>query len=229
MSTLMNIAALVAEIESKVDAMPVRNAPVLRALRREYSKRLKNASAREVVEIAAMLIERRRVHRFIGDELIASRTDALKSLGRTELERLGAGISSWDEVDCFACYLAGPAWRQGQVDDETIIGWAKMKDRWRRRAALVSTVPLNVKARGGAGDARRTLCICNLLMDDRDEMVVKAMSWALRALATRDVNAVRRFVADNKARLAPRVRREVGRKLTTGRKNARAHQRHDSF
>jgi len=33
----------------------------------------------------------------------------------------------------------------------------------------------------------------------RDEMVVKAMSWALRALATRDSNAAQRFVASNEA------------------------------
>jgi len=217
----MNVTALVAEIESQVEAMPVRNVPALRALRREYSKRIKAASAAEVVRIAAALIDRRRVHRFIGDELIASRPDALRTLGRTELERLGAGISSWDEVDCFACYLSGPAWREGQIDDKTIMEWARSTDRWWRRAALVSTVPLNVKARGGQGDARRTLRICRLLLDDRDEMVVKAMSWALRALVERDAPAVREFVEENEAGLAAMVRREVRHKLTTGRKNAK--------
>jgi 3-methyladenine DNA glycosylase AlkD len=217
----MNVTALVAEIEAEVEATPVRNAAALRALRRKYSKRLMNTSATEVVEIAATLIHRRRVHRFVGDELIASRRDALHTLGRAELERLGAGMSSWDEVDCFACYLAGPAWRESQVDDGTIIRWAKSKDRWWRRAALVSTVPLNVKARGGAGDALRTLRICSVLIDDRDEMVVKAMSWALRALVARDAEAAQRFLTENEARLAARVRREVRQKLTTGTKRQR--------
>src|SRR5215468_4580341 len=178
----MNIAALVAEIEAQVESMPVRNASALRDLRREYSKRIEALPARDVVHIAATLIARRRVHRFIGDELIASRPDAMRTLGRTRLEHLGSGISSWDEVDCFACYLSGPSWREGLIDDKTVMQWARSKDRWWRRAALVSTVPLNVKARGGRGDARRTLRICGLLMDDRDEMVVKALSWALRAL-----------------------------------------------
>jgi 3-methyladenine DNA glycosylase AlkD len=81
---------------------------------------------------------------------------------------------------------------------------------------------LNVKARGGIGDAGRTLAVCSLLIDDRDEMVVKAMSWALRALATRDAKAVERFMAANDSRLSARVRREVGAKLTTGRKNPKA-------
>jgi 3-methyladenine DNA glycosylase AlkD len=172
-----------------------------------------------VVKIAAALIARGRVARFIGDELIASRPDALAILDCAQLERLGSGISSWDQVDCFACYLSGPAWREGRIDDKAIVQWARSKDRWWRRAALVSTVPLNVKARGGRGDARRTLRICTLLIDDRDEMVVKALSWALRALAGQDPEAVRRFVKENETRLPALARREVQRKLATGRKN----------
>jgi len=224
----MNIAALVAEIESRVEILPVRNAPALRALRREYSKRIKALSAEKVVRIAAALIARRRVHRFIGDELIASRADALATLDRTLLEHLGSGISSWDQVDCFACYLSGQAWREGQIGDETIMKWTRSKDRWWRRAALVSTVPLNVEARGGRGDARRTLRICSLLVDDRDETIVKAMSWALRALAERDSDAVRQFVQENEARLPALVRREVRNKLATGRKNPRRSRRSGS-
>jgi 3-methyladenine DNA glycosylase AlkD len=215
----MNIAELVKEIEARVDDIPVRNVPVLRSLRREYSRRVKALPAEDVVKIAAALIARRRVHRFIGDELIASRPDALAILDRTQLERLGSGISSWDQVDCFACYLSGPAWREGRIDDKAIVQWARSKNRWWRRAALVSTVPLNVKARGGRGDGRRTLRICTLLIDDRDEMVVKALSWALRALAGQDPEAVRRFVKENETRLPALVRREVQRKLATGRRN----------
>ncbi|HTP32315.1 MAG TPA: DNA alkylation repair protein [Candidatus Acidoferrales bacterium] len=215
----MNAATLVAEIEARVEAMPVRSAPELRALRREYSKRLRTLPASDVVRIAAALIANRRVHRFIGDELIANRADALATLDRRLLERLGSGISSWDQVDCFACYLSGPSWREGQVADETIVEWTRSKDRWWRRAALVSTVPLNVKARGGHGDARRTLHICSLLLDDRDDMIVKALSWALRALAARDPEAVRRFVHKHEERLPALVIREVRNKLATGRKN----------
>jgi 3-methyladenine DNA glycosylase AlkD len=218
----MNIAALVEEIEARVERMPVRNAPALRALRREYSKRLEAMPAGDVVKLAAGLIAHRRVPRFIGDELIANRPDTLGTLNRTQLEQLGSGISSWDQVDCFACYLSGPAWREGHIEDKAIVDWARSSNRWWRRAALVSTVPLNVKARGGRGDATRTLRICSLLVDDRDEMVVKALSWALRALVDRDPDAVRQFVKENEARLTVLVRREVRNKLETGRKNPKS-------
>jgi 3-methyladenine DNA glycosylase AlkD len=218
----MKIAVLVEEIEARVEGMSVRSAPALRALRREYSRRMEVAPARDVIEVASALIAHRRVPRFIGDELIASRPDALSALDLTELERLGSGISSWDQVDCFACYLSGPAWRQGHVEDKAIVGWAKSTDRWWRRAALVSTVPLNVKARGGRGDTPRTLRICNLLIEDRDQMVVKALSWALRALVDRDPDAVRQFVEENQGRLSALVRREVRHKLATGTKNPKS-------
>jgi hypothetical protein len=215
----MNVAALVSEIELRAAGIPVQNAPALRLLRREYSQRLRKAPAPDVIEIASALIGNRRVHRLVGDELIACRPDASATLDLLQLERLGSGISSWDEVDCFACFLSGPAWREGKIEDQAIEKWAKSKDRWWRRAALVSTVPLNVKARGGRGDAQRTLRVCTLLMDDRDDMIVKALSWALRALVARDPDSVKQFLEQNQARLPALVRREVRNKLATGRKN----------
>jgi 3-methyladenine DNA glycosylase AlkD len=59
------------------------------------------------------------------------------------------------------------------------------------------------------------------LLDDRADMVVKAMSWALRELAKRDQRAVAAFIARQRTRMAPRLLREVGNKLRTGLKNPR--------
>jgi 3-methyladenine DNA glycosylase AlkD len=126
-------------------------------------------------------------------------------------------MASWDAVDCFSCFLAGPAWQARQVPDSLIHGWARSPDRWWRRAALVATVGLNCPARGGRGDTPRTLRVCRMLVEDRDDMVVKAMSWALRELAKRDPRAVRDFLASQP--VAARVVREVRNKLTTGLKN----------
>ena len=116
-------------------------------------------------------------------------------------------------------YLAGPAWRGRQVPDSLIHGWVRSADRWWRRAALVSTVPLNSKSRGGAGEAQRTLAVCRLLERDRDPIVTKALSWALRELAKRDPSSVRRYVAKRKDVLPALVLREVRNKLRTGVKN----------
>ena len=58
-------------------------------------------------------------------------------------------------------------------------------------------------------------------MEDREDLVVKAMSWALRAVAQRDPDGARKFLSNNRDRLAARVIREVENKLNTGVKNPR--------
>ncbi len=163
--------------------------------------------------------------RFVAYELVHHHKPSFDSLNAGSLEELGQGLDSWGAVDSFACYLAGPAWRERQVSDALIKRWAVSKDRWWRRAALVSTVPLNLKSRGGSGDQSRTLDICAMLVNDRDDMVVKALSWALRELAKRYPKAVREFLAEHADELAPRVLREVNNKIVSGLKNARSHRR----
>jgi 3-methyladenine DNA glycosylase AlkD len=213
------VARVVSEIETRVEALPIKNAPSLRGLRRQFSKLIAGGRAEVVVAIADKLIESRRFeYRFLAYEMILNHKPALASLGSKEVSRLGRGLDSWGAVDTFACYISGPAWRQTQVSDDMIHHWASSKDRWLRRAAVVSTVPLNSKARGGSGDARRTLALCRLVVSDRDDMVVKALSWALRELSKRDRGAVRQFVSLHERELAPRVVREVRNKLSTGRK-----------
>ena len=216
----MDVEDVAVEIRRRLHRLGSFDAQSLRAMRRALSKQLARTPASLLISLAEHLLEAPSfAYRFIAYELILYNREALHSLRAGDLERLGQGIDSWGAVDIFASYLAGPAWREKQIPDRVIHRWARSGDRWWRRAALVSTVPLNNKARGGHGDAQRTLRVCKLLIDDRDDMVVKALSWALRELAKRDPIAVRAFVSAPNNRLAKRVLREVNNKLSTGRKN----------
>jgi 3-methyladenine DNA glycosylase AlkD len=214
------------EIEAAVASLASARTASVRALRRDYSKRLREQDGRFVIDLALRLWQQNnvlrregRVHRFFGDELVANHRGAQQSLTCEDVLALGEGLSSWDEVDCFSLFVAGPAWRSGRIDDALVQGWARSHDLWWRRAAVVSTVALNARAQGGTGDTPRTLAVCRMLAADRDDMVVKAMSWALRILSQRDTPAVRDFLEVNRARLAARVIREVENKLNTGLKN----------
>jgi 3-methyladenine DNA glycosylase AlkD len=213
-----NVTELVAAIENEMAAP--HKTPALRALRKKYSKLLHDQYGSVVIRIGLSLLRKRvPAARFMAYELIANHPKAPLLVGSKELFRLGTGLDSWDAVDMFAIYLVGPAWRDGRIKDELIEYWAKLANRWWRRAALVSTVPLNSKAHGGLGDTARTSMVCRMLLDDRDDMVVKALSWALRELSKRDPKAVAKFVDENRAKLAARVLREVGNKIRTGKKN----------
>jgi 3-methyladenine DNA glycosylase AlkD len=215
---ILRASVLAAEMDAEIRALPVRNAPNVRAVRRRYSRRLREAPAELVLAVASRLMDKYG-HRGDAYELIRTHPAAFASLGAAELEAWGQGINSWWTVDGFARTLAGPAWLAGQIDDEVIDRWAHSSDRWWRRAALVSTVALNVRSHGGTGDTARTLAVCRQLVDDHDDMVVKAMSWALRELVVHDPESVREFLAEHEQALAARVKREVTSKLTTGLKN----------
>jgi 3-methyladenine DNA glycosylase AlkD len=207
--------ALAAEIDREIRALPAQGAQPVRAVRRAWSRRLRAAPAAAVVEVAMALVDRQR---WVAYELLSQHPGGLDELGVEEVERLGEGMADWGSVDAFGCSVSGPAWQRGRLPDAAVQRWAASPDRWWRRAALVSTVPLNLRSRGGAGDARRTLDICRRLAGDADDMVVKALSWALRELVVWDPEAVRRFLDDHRDVLAARVTREVRSKLETGRK-----------
>ncbi|MBK7259179.1 MAG: DNA alkylation repair protein [Ignavibacteriae bacterium] len=213
---------LIPEIQSSLASMPTKNAPSFRLVRREWSKRLKTSTGRSVISMSRQLVSLGVWERLFAYEVLAHHRDASQALRPKDVVALGRGIRSWGEVDCFASYVAGPAWRDGNLPTRVIQGWTRSEDHWWRRVAVVSTVPLNNRARGGEGDAKRTLGICRLVVRDRHDMVVKALSWALRELSKRDTLAVRTFLDHYSQQLAPRVLREVQNKIRTGLKNPRA-------
>jgi 3-methyladenine DNA glycosylase AlkD len=210
------------DLDSRMRRLSAPATAEVRAVRRAVSRQLRGAEPEVVLALAERLVARDEAFdRFLAYELVTTHRPTLALLRAPELRRLGRGIDSWGDVDTFACYVAGPVWRERQVRDAEIARWARSTDRWWRRAGVVSTVPLNNRARGGTGDAARTLAICRLTVDDRDPMVVKALSWALRELAKRSPADVERFLDDCEGRLPALVRREVRSKLRTGLKAPR--------
>ena len=212
--------ALADEIAAAHHALPRRRTEPVRAIRRANSLRLRAAEPAYVLAVARELVLAHGL-RSIPYGLILYHKGALHRLDGANVEELGAGIDSWKSVDGFGRLLAGPAWVRGLVEDERVAAWALSDDLWWRRAALVSTVALNTKVSGGSGDTARTQAICRMLADDGEDMVVKALSWALRSLVEHDPDAVRAFLAEHDDVLAARVKREVRNKLETGRKNPR--------
>jgi 3-methyladenine DNA glycosylase AlkD len=183
-------------------------------VRRQYSKTLRDQPAAAVLTLVRQLLASDETSlRLIAYELCAHHAAAMQRVRAPELRRLGVHLTSWFDTDCFGKFIAGPAWRAGQVSDAVIMTWARSKDYWWRRAALVSTI---------GQDTKRTLAVCVKLRDDHEPMVWKALSWALRELSKRDPSAVRQFIGEHERALARGVVREVRNKLATGTKAGRA-------
>ena len=208
-------------ILADIGALELKNTPSIRGVRRKCSREIRDCEPDFVLDLAIRLIETRRL-RWVAYELVRFHKATFETLTEATVERIGGGIDSWQSVDAFGCTLSGPAWRNGSLPDSAVHRWATSEDVWWRRAALVSTVGLNTRARGGTGDTARTLTVCRLLVDDHEDMVQKALSWALRSLVVHDKEAVSGFIKNYDESLAARVKREVRNKLETGLKNPRA-------
>ena len=215
----LSITRCARQILDELKRAPPAHTAAWRAKRRRWSRELADEPPRAVIALAVTLVKHGLWARLTAYELIAQHRDAIAALDAASVRRLANGLADWPSVDTFGCLVAGPAWRDGHVGMREIDAWVGSSDRWQRRLALVCTVALNVRARGGHGDPARTLRVCRQLVADRDDMVVKALSWALRTLVFWDPRGVRSFLREHAATLAPRVRREVTRKLQTGRKN----------
>ena len=216
------VVDIVNAVRADLRTLPTLSADEIRGMRRRLSNRLVDARPSHVVDVADRLLSRgSAAERLVGTELLIARPDAIRRVKSRDVEKWATGLDDWGSIDMYGVTVAGVAWREGCLPDRHVMRWAASPDRWRRRLALVATVPLNSRARGGQGDTARTLRVCAALVDDRDDMVVKALSWALRELSKRDPRSVAGFLRAQEPRLASRVRREVRNKLETGRKAAR--------
>ena len=204
---------------SATEILGVQSADI-KAIARDLKKRLEQHEPDVVLAIVHAIIATETLEgRQVAYELLTGHRKTLESLKLRDVEALGEGIDNWASVDTFSVLVAGPCWREGQVSDAAVRRWARSRDRWWRRAAVVSTVALNLRSRGGRGDVPRTIDICTLVAMDRDDMVAKGLSWALRELSKREKEPVRAFLEEHDDVLPARVKREVRRKLATGRKN----------
>ncbi|GGN73693.1 hypothetical protein GCM10011610_16450 [Nocardia rhizosphaerihabitans] len=92
-------------------------------------------------------------------------------------------VNNWDLVDASAEHIIGP-WLLDQ-DRALLFQLAQQDSLWERRVALLSTFAF-IKA----GDASTTLELAAKLLDDRRDLIQKALGWMLREVGKRADPAV---------------------------------------
>ena len=105
-------------------------------------------------------------------------------------------INNWDLVDLAAYYVIGPHLVDRPRD--TLYKLAKSESMWERRTAILAT--FSFIRRGQLDDA---FAIAELLIDDPEDLIHKAVGWMLR---TTDTNrpALNAFLDKHAARM-PRI------------------------
>lgn len=152
-------------------------------------------------------------------EIIGRNKKLLNALSYDDVISLWGILDNWASVDHYTVGIYGVLWGRGVVEDHHIEELLESDNLWDRRVAVVSTVALNLKSRGGRGDTPRTLAVCERVVDERLPMIWKALSWALRELSKRDPEAVEDFLEKHGPGMSKQVLREVRHKLDFGTKN----------
>jgi 3-methyladenine DNA glycosylase AlkD len=116
--------------------------------------------------------------------------------------------SWWDTVDPLATRFVGSLVRRLPALRERMDEWSAEKNMW-----LVRTAILHQMHWGEATDTDRLFDYCTRQAGHRDFFVRKAIGWALRQYAWTDPDAVRKYVAKNRAVLSPLSVREASKHL----------------
>jgi len=193
--------------------------PNTRIVIKELKFKTKAWTEKEKIHLAKKLIESKIFEcQQIAFEFVAKDKKILQKMTHQDFIDLGKNLDNWISVDTYSIYLMGYAWRSGIISDVEIKNYLKSTNHWQRRIAVVATVGLNLKSHGGKGDVKHTIEICELVVHDHHQMIVKALSWALRELSKRDKLPVEEFIDKYRDRLHNKVIREVTTKLDTGKK-----------
>lgn len=106
-------------------------------------------------------------------------------------------INNWDLVDVAAPHVVG-----GYLFDkprDILYQLARSENMWERRTAIVSTAYFIRK-----GDVADTFKLAEMLLDDKQDLIRKAVGGWLRAAGDKDLPALRRFL-DQHAATMPRT------------------------
>ncbi|MFC2089425.1 DNA alkylation repair protein [Bacteroidota bacterium] len=203
---------------TSMDVFGISN-PLLKTYIKTMIPVLKQHSRQEVMDLCTDLVHLKVLECQVLSWMVLEKLGMVRGLTKNEAQQLEGVLDNWVSVDTYGVLVYGVLWRVGTITDDQVYALQDKENVWYRRLALVATVALNLKSRGGFGDTERTLVVCTRAVSDHHDMIVKALSWALRSLIRWDPETVNSFLLAQKSMLHSRVFREVNHKLKFGTKN----------
>lgn len=103
-------------------------------------------------------------------------------------------INNWDLVDSSAEFVVGE--HLETRSRKQIYRLAASENLWERRIAVLATFHF-IKQK----DFDDTFAIAEILMNDREDLIHKAVGWMIREVANRDGEAARRFIRKHQRKM----------------------------
>jgi 3-methyladenine DNA glycosylase AlkD len=144
-------------------------------------------------------------------ELLTFRRKDLRSEDLDLLEHLLRRAGSWAYVDTIAIQLAGPLVEADPKLTRCLDRWVKDPNFWIRRSAVLA---LLLPLRRGEGDWARFVRSADLLLEEKEFFIRKALGWVLREVAKKRPELVRQFLREREGRVSGVTRREAERYLS---------------
>lgn len=101
-------------------------------------------------------------------------------------------VNNWDLVDLTCYKLLGRFLYDFNLNRQLLYEFAVSKNMWKRRIAIVSTMYFVKK-----NDFADTLKIAKILIDDKEDLLQKAIGWLLREIGKKDINILKKFIFEN--------------------------------
>jgi 3-methyladenine DNA glycosylase AlkD len=119
------------------------------------------------------------------------RNDQKSAIYRFYLKHL-KHINNWDLVDCSAPVISGDYLFSKASERGILIRWARSKDLWERRIAVLSTFAFLRN-----GEFSELLKLSRLLLKDSEDLMHKAVGWMLREAGKRDLKVLKDFLREH--------------------------------
>lgn len=119
-------------------------------------------------------------------------------------------VRNWSHCDGVSTWLIAASIANEPGLADRLARWTKSTNRWKRRAAAVSFIQ---EAKQGR-NTETILHICDLLIEDADDMVRKGVGWLLKETYPKRPREVIRFLDDRRASAPRLVLRLSAEKMT---------------
>jgi len=171
---------------------------------RKVAKQFRDLPESEILELLKSPIHE---HRLTALFILVDQYKRAESKRKTQISDLylkhRKHVNNWDLVDSSAPYLLD------QASPDLLRKLAKSKSLWDRRIAIIATF-----ARISKHEFALTLQIAEMLLKDKEDLIHKAVGWALREVGKKDQETLLKFLNTHAAAMPRTALRYAIERLT---------------
>jgi 3-methyladenine DNA glycosylase AlkD len=164
----------------------------LRGIIKKHKKLIKEFSCDEVLKLAVKLYGSDIQEQIlVANSVLAQRLKCVKSLSLID-DIAGNHLHTWSATDDFCSYVLQPLLlREPEKVLRMLRKWNKSQNMWKRRASVVAFT----RKVGESGKfTKEALLLCENLIWDKEDLIQKAVGWALKDVMRGDKERVVTYV-----------------------------------